>query len=82
MMEGLRVLTVLNFGETEAENDRITLNSMEIQMTAARDDIRQGRAVKKTTVMFKDGACVELFLNEMDLLTVEQAIGTYGFLEG
>lgn len=78
-MEGLRVLTVVSYGETENENDRVTLNSLEIQMTAARDDIRQGRPVKRTSVMFKDGAYVELFLNDMDLLEVEQAIGTYGF---
>lgn len=81
MIDGLRVLTVVNYGDTEEENERLTLNSMEIQMTSAKDDVKQGRPLKKTVVMFKSGAFLEFYFNEMDLLSIEQAIGTFGFLE-
>lgn len=81
MMENMRVLTFTGLGETQEENDRVTLSPMEIQMSVARDDVRQGLPCKKMSVVFKDGACVELYVSDYDLLTVEQAIGMYGFME-
>lgn len=80
-MEDLRVLTITHLGETAEENDRVTLNPMEIQMTSARHDIRQNAPVQRVTVMFKDGLSIDLFMSEYDLVQVEKAIGTYGFLD-
>lgn len=82
MMENMRVLTVTNFGETEDANERVTLSPMEIQMTSAKEEIRQNRPVQRMLVMFKDGAVAEVYVSEFDLLQVEQAIGMYGFVEG
>lgn len=80
-MEGLRVLTVVNHGETESENERTTLNPMEIDLTSARDDVRQSRPMFKVNVQFKSGNFVELYLVEYDLLQVEKAVGSWGLLE-
>lgn len=82
MMENMRVLTVTNFGEIEADNERVTLCPMEMQMTSAKQEIRQDRPIMRTVVMFKDGNAVEVYLSEFDLLQVEQAIGMYGFVDG
>lgn len=78
-MDGLRVLTVQNFGDTEAENGRVTLAPMAIKMVASFDDTKQGRSLKRLHVLFLEGDNVELYVSEMDALTIEQAIGTYGF---
>lgn len=79
MIEGLRVLTVLNFGDTQAEDARVTLSPISVRMVASFDDVKRGRPVKRLVVMFNEGDNVEFFVSEMDALTIEQAIGSYAF---
>lgn len=78
MNADIRVLTFTHFGETEAENARMTLSPMNVKLLAAFDDTRQGRPVKRVSVLFLEGDSVEVFVSEMDLLQIEQAVGMYG----
>jgi hypothetical protein len=78
MNTDIRVLTFTHFGESEAENARMTLSPMNVKLLAAFDDMRQGRPVKRVSVLFVEGDSVEIFVSEMDLLTIEQAVGMYG----
>lgn len=82
MMEGMRILTVTNIGENAGEDTRVTPSPMEIEMILARDDVRQGMPAKAVSLFFKSGAVVELYVSEYDLITLEQAVGMYGFAEG
>lgn len=83
MIPNMRVLTVTNLGETEAENARVTLSAMNIKMTAAVDGEIQGRPVKMTAIFFMDDMDpIELALSEFDLLQIESVVGAYGFYEG
>jgi hypothetical protein len=51
-------------------------------MIAAKESVIQGRPVKETTILFLDDPeCVTLYLNELDLMTLQNVIGAYGFLE-
>lgn len=80
-MEGMRVLTLTNIGETAEEDCRVTPSPMEVEMVLAKNEIRQGQAVKSTVIFFKSGQTVELYLSEYDLLTLESAVGMYGFCD-
>lgn len=75
----IRVLTFTHYGVTEAENARMTLAPLSIKLLAAVDDERQGRPVKRVSVMFLEADTVEIFVSELDLLQIEQAVGGYGF---
>lgn len=77
MNTDIRVLTVMHLGETEEENARITFSPMNVKMLAALDDTRQGRPVKKVSVLFIEGDNTEIFISEIDLLTFERAVGMY-----
>ena len=82
MHPNIRVLTVTDLGETEAENARVTLSAMNIKMTAARDGTIQGRPIKETTILFMDDSQpISLALTEFDLLQIENCVGAYGFYE-
>lgn len=76
-MEDVRVLTVTCFGDAPEENDRVTFNPMVIKFIRAKDDIKQGRPVKKVTVYMDECIMEEFFMSEYDLLTLEAAIGGY-----
>jgi hypothetical protein len=78
-MEDLSVLTFTNYGDTEKQNSRVTLSPMAVRMLSAQDAIKQNRPVKHLLVMFEQGDIVEIYVNDMDLLTIERAVGGYGF---
>lgn len=78
-MSDLMILTVTAYGETEDTNSQATLAPHMVKMILAFDDARQGRPVKRVEILFVDGDTGVLFVSEMDLLTIQQAIGAYGF---
>lgn len=83
MHPNLHVLTVTNIGETEADNARVTLSAMNIKMCVAVEGEAQGRPVKVTTIFFMGEGSnngIELTLSELDLMQIESAVGTYGFV--
>jgi hypothetical protein len=82
MMPDMRVLTLNSFGETAADDLRVTLSAMNIKAVIAQDGNVQNRPVKITTVMFMgDPEAVTLKLSEFDLLQLESVVGAYGFFE-
>ena len=83
MIPNMRVLTLTNLGETEAENARVTLSAVCIKMTAAMDGMVQGRPVKIVTILFLDDSePISLSLSDLDCLQLESVVGAYGYYDG
>lgn len=75
----VRVLTVTSYGDNEEEIVRVTIAPHNVQMIIANslDTVRLGLRLKRVNVLFMDGGSAELFVTDMDLTTLEKAIGTY-----
>ena len=76
----LQRLTVINYAETADEKDkRITLSPSQITLIAADvNDVKlNGRELRHVTVLFLDGASVDLLINNSDLNDLEGAVGSY-----
>ena len=82
MVNDLSILTVKSYGVSPEEDLEITLSATSINAILAQDSIVQNRPVKKTTVLFSVGEPIMLHLNLMDLMQIQKAVGTYGFVEG
>jgi hypothetical protein len=80
-MNDIRVLTFTHYGDTPEENARMTLSPVSIKLLAAYEDTKQGRPVKRVSVLFLEGDVTEIFVSDMDLLTIERAVGMYGTIE-
>lgn len=77
MNANIRILTV----DDVKEGTKVTLSVENIKMVIAKDVLVDDRAVKETTIFFIDGDFYTLHLSDMDLLTIEQVVGAYSFLE-
>ena len=75
----VRVLTVTSYGDTEEEVVRITVAPHNVQMIIANsvDIVKFGLRLKRVNVLFMDGGNAELFVTDLDLTSLERAIGTY-----
>jgi len=82
MLPNMRVLTVLDLGETPEQNASVTLSALNIKMVAAMDGEVQGRPAKLVSVFFLgEDQPVGLTLTDFDLLQIQQVVGSYGFYE-
>lgn len=73
----IRTLTVTAYEENEGKSLEVTLAPGKIQMIAASDDIRQGRTLKHVRIVFDDGGMAEVWVTEVDLITMQQCVGLY-----
>lgn len=74
-----QTLTVYHYGDDSKEDRRITIGPMNVAVVAAatEDVTAQGRSLRGVTVMFLDGASLDLRINHADLEKLEMAIGGY-----
>lgn len=82
MQEDARTLTVINHGEDDLDAEvqtRITMAPHHIQTVIASVDYvkKFGRDLKKVNVIYMDGGMIELFVSDLDLTSIERAVGTY-----
>lgn len=82
--EGLieRTLTVINYGEDEGKiiKTRVTIAPHMVQTVVASYEPVQsaeGQQQHKVNVLYMDGNQIELFINLLDLTTLERATGIY-----
>lgn len=75
----VRVLTLISYGDNDEEIVRVTIAPQNVAFLIANtvDVVKFGLRLKKTNVMLMDGGSVELFITDMDLTTLERAVGTY-----
>ena len=75
----LQKLTLHHYGETTADDRRITLAPMNITVVAAQieDTVVNGRTLRSVSVLMTDGGAIDLNLNHSDLETLEAAVGSY-----
>jgi hypothetical protein len=79
----LRVLAVQHYAEDPSEDLRVVLCPMVIRMVTSKGHTVQDRPVQETTIFFMDDSePVTLNLNSLDLMSIENVIGAYGFIEG
>jgi len=78
----MRVLTVLSYGEKPEDDMSVTFNPNAVKMVAAQDSIIQERPVKVVTVFFLDDMePFSIYVSSVDLLSIETAVGSYGFAQ-
>jgi hypothetical protein len=72
-------LTIHHYDEDPKEERRITLSPANIAVVAAciEDISVKGRSLRKVTVLFLDGASVDLTINHSDLELLEAATGSF-----
>ena len=56
---------------------RITLSPGLIQMISAKDAERQGQPLNEVAIYFCDGGQAQIYISEVDLLTLESCVGLY-----
>jgi hypothetical protein len=78
------VLTVTNYSETEEDGTyiktRVTINPQMVEFIIAGTAayvVKEGRELIKTNVVLSSGSNIELFISEIDLLTLERSVATY-----
>lgn len=77
------VLTVSNYGLQDDGTflkARVTVAPHMIQVIIAGEETQatiEGRELKKVNVLLLDGNNIELLISEVDLISMERAIGTY-----
>lgn len=77
------VLTVSNYGIEEGGKfikARVTLAPHMIQVVIAGEETQtvvEGRELKRVNILLVDGNNIELLISEVDLISIERAIGTY-----
>lgn len=81
MNPDLRVLTLKHYGETPSEDLEVTLSPLMVKAVLAKDILVQDRPVKETTVIFLDSEPLMFNLNSLDLITIQNVVGSYGFFE-
>lgn len=81
MNPDMRVLNLQHYGETPEDDLEVTLSPMAIKMVAAKNIVVQNREVKETTILFLDSEPITLNLNSIDLISLQNVIGAYGFFE-
>lgn len=73
-----QTLRVQTYGDTEQENIQVTLSPGNIKMVLAfGNEMRQGKYVRKVSVVFLDNEAVELYLMDHDLMRIEDVVGGY-----
>ena len=79
----MNVLTITSYGDQPEDDCTITMSPMAIKMLKAKSlsEVRQGRSVRRLTIFFLDGEFEEIYVNEVDLSTIEGIVGGYGFQE-
>lgn len=75
----MQVLRVDHHSEDPTEEKRITLSPSNIVLVAAsmEDTTVKGRSLRAVTVLFADGASIDLCVDHSDLLKIESAVGGY-----
>lgn len=75
----VRILTLTSYGDNDSEIVRVTIAPHNVAFVIANtvDTVKFGQKLKKTNVMLLDGGSVELFITDLDLTTLERAVGTY-----
>jgi len=75
----MQQLTVYHYGDTTAEDKRITLSPGNIALIAANteDATVNGRSLVNTSVLFMEGGSIDLLINHQDLQKLEAAVGSY-----
>ena len=74
-----RVLTLTSYDEQDGQVLRVTVapHLVECVIANSLDVVKFGMKLKKTSIMFMDGGVVELYLTDLDLTTLEFAVGAY-----
>ncbi len=77
----LQKLTLHHYGETTADDRRMTLSPSMITVVAVQvdDTVVNGRTLRGLTVLFVDGGSIDLTVNHSDLEMLEAAVGSFGF---
>lgn len=72
-------LTVYHYAEDSKEERRITFSPQKINLVAAEpeDTIINGRSLRNVSLLFDDGASVDVTINHADLEMLEMAIGAF-----
>lgn len=73
----VRVLTLINFFDVPGTTSRVTVSPTVVAAIEAVDDEKAGRPVKRTRIFFLDGGQTEIWISDLDLFTLEQAVGSY-----
>lgn len=75
----LQVLRVHHYGETPADDKRITISPHNVLLiAAATEDITvQDRSVRNVNILFADNGSAEVNINHSDLEMLESAIGSF-----
>lgn len=75
----VNILRVMHYGETEAENKRITLSPMNLLALAAdiEDVTVQGRSLRNVVALAVEGSNLPLCVDHADLELLESAVGSY-----
>jgi hypothetical protein len=80
-MENMKTLTVHCYAEDPTQERRVTMRLALITVIAAatEDTVISGKPRRIVTVMFMDGASLDVVLDHSDLTMLEEAIGSYCF---
>lgn len=75
----IRILTLTSYGNTEDEIVRITIAAENVAFLIASsiDVIKFGQRLRKVNVFLMAGPDFEIFISDLDLTTLERAVGTY-----
>lgn len=76
-MMDLRTLTVIDYDDFEARRVTLAPHSIKYVVSRLKDIKLQDQILKKVSVYFDDGDNITLHISELDLHSVEQAIGLY-----
>lgn len=74
-----RQLTVISYDDETGKGTRVTLAlPMIFSIIAAQDKVEMfERSLNRTNVIGVDGSSLELYINDLDLISLEQAVGFY-----
>ena len=74
----IRELTVINYGEA-GEVSTVTFSPMQVDYVIASDQSVEvlGKVLKHTNVIFSSGNQLDLFISDIDLMNIKQAVGSY-----
>lgn len=75
----LQILRVQHYGETPADDRRVTIQVANIDaVVAMNEDIEiNGRALRNVTVLYTSGRSIDVTVNHADLELLESATGSF-----
>jgi hypothetical protein len=76
----MRILNITALGKTPDEDYTMTFNPLCIKFLAAQNAVIRGQAAKRVIVVYVEGDSSELFMSELDLYAMQQAVGSYAVL--